>query len=72
MPYVNIKLTQEGGLDGQGPSDEEKLLLISGVTDLLERVLGKHPATTFVVIDEVPLASWSISGRSVREIRAQE
>lgn len=70
MPYVNIKVTREGGPDGDGPSDDEKLALIAGVTELLQDVLGKSPSTTFVVIDEVPLASWGIGGRSVKHIRA--
>ena len=70
MPYVNIKVTREGGPTGTGPSAEEKNQLINGVTTLLQEVLGKNPATTFVVIDEVPLDNWGISGRSVTDIRA--
>lgn len=70
MPYVNIKVTREGGPDGTGPSSQEKTQLIAGVTDLLQRVLGKKPSTTFVVIDEVPLDNWGISGRRVSELRA--
>ena len=69
MPYVNIKVTQEGGPDGKGPSEVEKAQLIEGVTDLLRQVLGKDPATTFVVIDEVPLENWGISGKQVSHIR---
>lgn len=69
MPYVNIKVTREGGPDGTGPSQEEKARLISGVTDLLQQVLGKSPATTFVVIDEVDLADWGIGGLPVPEYR---
>jgi len=71
MPYVNIKVTQEGGPTGSGPTDDEKLMLIEGVTELLQRVLGKDPATTFVVIDEIPLTAWGIAGRSVRNIRTE-
>nr|WP_310622080.1 4-oxalocrotonate tautomerase family protein [Pseudovibrio sp. M1P-2-3] len=69
MPYVNIKVTREGGPDGAGPSEEEKKQLIFGVTDLLERVLGKEPSTTFVVIDEVGLADWGIGGLPVEDYR---
>ncbi len=69
MPYVNIKVTQEGGPNGKGPSDDEKLQLIAGVTQLLQDVLGKDPSTTVVVIDEVPMTSWGIGGRSVKHIR---
>jgi len=71
MPYVNIKVTREGGPEGAGPSSEEKAQLIAGVTDLLFRVLGKKPSSTFVVIDEVALDNWGISGRRVSEIRAE-
>lgn len=69
MPYVNIKVTREGGPDGTGPSADEKVRLISGVTQLLQDVLNKSPASTFVVIDEVSLDDWGIAGRTVREIR---
>ena len=72
MPYVNIKVTQEGGPDGTGPSAEEKQQLVAGVTDLLFKVLGKKPATTFVVIDEVPLENWGLEGRQVSTIRAEQ
>ncbi len=71
MRYVNIKVTREGGPDGTGPTAEEKAALIDGVTALLRRVLNKKPETTFVVIDEVPLDNWGISGRPVRQIRAE-
>jgi len=69
MPYVNIKITKEGGPEGTGPSVDQKTELIKGVTDLLVRVLNKNPSTTFVVIDEVSLDDWGIGGLSVTEYR---
>ena len=72
MPYVNIKVTQEGGPNGTGPSAEEKARLVAGVTDLLFTVLNKNPATTFVVIDEVPLDNWGMNGKQVRTIRGEQ
>lgn len=69
MPYVNIKITREGGSDGKGPGDEEKKRLIAGVTELLTEVLGKNPATTVVVIDEIALPDWGIGGLPVLEYR---
>jgi len=39
--------------------------LISGVTELLLEVLGKNPATTVVVIDEVETDNWGSAGESV-------
>ncbi len=71
MPYVNIKVTREGGPDGTGPSAEQKAQLIAGVTSLLQDILGKNPATTFVVIDEVALEDWGIGGVPVQEYRKQ-
>ena len=59
MPFVNIKVTKEG------VSPQQKVELIRGVTKLLADVLGKNPATTVVVIDEVDTANWGIGGETV-------
>jgi len=59
MPYVNIKITREGA------TMEQKTALIAGVTQLLVDILGKNPATTVVVIDEVDTDNWGIGGESV-------
>jgi 4-oxalocrotonate tautomerase len=64
MPYVNIKVTK-------GVTREEKAQLIRGVTDLLHDVLGKAPASTYVVIDEVELVDWGVGGMNVEEYRKQ-
>ncbi len=64
MPYVNIKITREGGT-----TKEQKAELIEGVTTLLQKVLNKSPATTFVVVDEVDLENWGIGGLPVEEYR---
>jgi 4-oxalocrotonate tautomerase len=66
MPYVNIKITNEG------VTKEDKEKLISGVTDLLSNVLNKNPATTIVVIDEVETDNWGIGGELVTEIRKRD
>ena len=66
MPYVNIKVTQEG------VTKEQKQELITGATRLLEDVLGKNPATTVVVIDEVATDNWGIGGEQVTEIRKEK
>ncbi|MEP2717318.1 4-oxalocrotonate tautomerase family protein [Pseudophaeobacter sp.] len=71
MPYVNIKVTREGGPDGTGPSSDQKAQLISEVSDLLHRVLGKDPAATFVVINEVAMEDWGVGGLPVQEYRNQ-
>lgn len=66
MPYVNIRITREGA------SPEQKAELIGGVTELLQRVLGKNPATTVVTIDEVDTDNWGIGGRPVLDYRAAQ
>ena len=66
MPYVNIKITNEGA------TSEQKAALIGGVTELLVDVLDKDPATTFVVIDEVETEHWGIGGLPVEEYRKQQ
>lgn len=63
MPYVNIKVTDEG------VTKTQKAALIQGVTTLLQEVLNKNPATTVVVVDEVPTDNWGIGGEQVTEIR---
>ena len=63
MPYVNIKITREGA------TAEQKKQLIAGVTQLLVDTLGKNPATTVVVIDEVDTDNWGIGGHSVTDLR---
>ena len=65
MPYVNIKITNEGATPSQ------KAELIKGVTNLLSDVLGKNPATTVVVIDEVETDNWGIGGLPVLAYRDQ-
>lgn len=64
MPYVNIKITREGA------TAEQKEQLIVGATQLLVDVLGKNPATTVVVIDEVETDNWGIGGKTVTGLRA--
>ena len=66
MPYVNIKVTQEG------VTKEQKQQLITGATRLLVDVLGKNPAQTVVIIDEVATDNWGIGGEQVTEIRKEK
>ena len=66
MPYVNIKITDEG------VTKEQKAALIDGATQLLVDVLGKNPATTVVVIDEVDTDNWGIGGKVVTDLRREK
>ncbi len=63
MPFVNIKVTKESVTSAQ------KQALIKGVTQLLVDVLGKNPATTIVIIDEVDTDNWGIGYDQVTQLR---
>lgn len=63
MPFVNIKITREGA------TAEQKAELIKGATQLLVDVLGKNPATTVVVIEEVDTDNWGVGGESITSRR---
>ncbi|MET1026320.1 MAG: 4-oxalocrotonate tautomerase family protein [Dongiaceae bacterium] len=66
MPYVNIKITREGGT-----TPKQKAALIKGVSELLLQVLDKPLAATFVVINEVEMEDWGVGGLPVAEYRRQ-
>ena len=65
MPMVNVKITREGA------TCKQKQQVISEMTEVLQRVLGKNPETTIVIIEEVETDNWGIGGKSVTEIRAK-
>ena len=66
MPFVNIRITKEN------VTSKQKAQLIEGVTEVLQKVLNKNRATTFVIIDEVETDNWGIAGKQVSEMRNQE
>jgi len=66
MPYVNIKITREGA------TTEQKATIIREVTRLLVDTLGKNPATTVVVIEEVETDNWGIGGETVTVRRERD
>lgn len=66
MPYINVRVAKEE------TSPEKKAELIEEITSLVARVLGKNPATTNVVIDEVDPENWGVGGKTVKEIRKEK
>ncbi len=64
MPFVNVKITS-------GASSEQKQELIAQMTQVLVDVLGKNPASTHVVIEEIEPESWGVGGRTVAALRAE-
>ncbi|HCK84430.1 MAG TPA: tautomerase [Hyphomonadaceae bacterium] len=67
MPLVTVTITREGATPAQ------KARIIQGVTQLLVDVLGKNPATTHVIIEEIDADSWGIAGEPVttRRLRGE-
>lgn len=63
MPYVNVRIAADGN------TVEQKLRVIERITQVLVEELGKDPASTFVVIDEVSTDNWGHHGTSVTKLR---
>ena len=63
MPYINVKVTEEG------VTREQKEKIIKGCTQLMVDVLGKDPQLTFVVIDEVSTDNWGIGFSQVSQLK---
>lgn len=73
MPMVTIQVVREGTEPGAGHvTREQKATLYQGVTDLLQRVLGKAPEATFVVFEEVEMDNWARGGLPLAEFRQQQ
>lgn len=66
MPYINVKVTNEG------VTQQQKQAIIEGCTQLMVDVLNKNPATTFVVIDEIDTDNWGIGFDQVTKLRGNQ
>ena len=65
MPFVNVRITRDGA------TREQKAQVIAEITATLERVLGKEPHLTHIVIDEVDTDDWGWAGETTTVIRAR-
>ena len=65
MPFVNVKITRDG------VTAEQKSQIVSEITATLQRVLGKRPEQTHIVIDEVDPENWGYAGMLTTEYRQQ-
>jgi 4-oxalocrotonate tautomerase len=63
MPYVNVRITK-GGV-----TRKQKAAIVAEITGTLQRVLGKRPDQTHIVIDEIELDNWGFSGLLTSEYR---
>jgi 4-oxalocrotonate tautomerase len=65
MPFVNVKITRDG------VTSEQKGQIVAEITATLQRVLGKRPEHTHIVIDEVDPENWGYAGVLTTEYRKQ-
>ena len=63
MPYVNVRVTRDG------VTAEQKAQIVAEITDTLQRVLGKRPEHTHIIIDEVDPENWGYAGMLTTEYR---
>ena len=65
MPFVNVLITRDGA------TREQKAQVIAEITGTLQRVLGKDPELTHIVIDEVDTDNWGWKGETTTVVRSR-
>ncbi len=65
MPYVNVRITKDG------VTADQKAQIVAEITQTLQRVLGKRPEHTHIIIDEIEPENWGYAGMLTTEYRKQ-
>jgi len=63
MPFVSVRITRDG------VTREQKAQVIAEITETLQRVLGKPPELTHIVIEEIDTDNWGYKGITTTELR---
>ena len=63
MPYVNVRITKDA------VTREQKTQIVAEITGTLQRVLGKKPEHTHIIIDEVDPENGGFAGLLTTEYR---
>ena len=66
MPYINLKITDDG------VTADQKAEIVADFTATLGRVLGKKPEHIHIVIDEVDPENWGYAGVLTTEYRRRK
>ncbi len=66
MPYVNVRITRDG------VTQDQKARIVAEMTETLQRVLGKQPEHTHIIIDEVEPENWGFAGMLTTEFRKRQ
>jgi 4-oxalocrotonate tautomerase len=59
MPYVNVKFVK------QQVNQQQKEALLSGLMDIIVKIMGRNPDLTVVTIDEIDQSNWIIGGKAI-------
>lgn len=62
MPYINLQITK-------GATYDQKKQIVKEFTETLDKVLGKKPEHTHIVIQEIDEENWGFSGILTDEYR---
>ncbi len=65
MPFVHVQITRDGA------TREQKAQVIAEITETLQRVLGKDPILTHIVIAEIDTDDWGWQGQTTTVIRSR-
>ncbi len=63
MPVVTVRITRDG------VTVEQKRQVVAEITQTLQRVLGKRPEHTHVIIEKVDPENWGFAGMLTTEYR---
>ena len=66
MPYVNVRITRDD------VTSEQKAQIVREITETLQRVLGKRPEYTHIIIDEIDPENWGYAGMLTTEFLKQQ
>ena len=66
MPFVRVRITRDG------VTREQKAQVIAEITETLQRVLGKPPELTHIVIEEIDTDNWGDKGITTTEFRKNQ
>ena len=66
MPVVNVRITKDG------VTAKQKASIVAEITGTLQRILGKRPEHTHIIIEEIEPENWGYSGILTTEYRKQQ
>jgi 4-oxalocrotonate tautomerase len=66
MPVVTVRITKDGA------TADQKREIVADITAMLQRVLGKKPEHTHVIIEEIDPENWGFAGMLTTEYRRQQ